>query len=169
MAMFNFSSSGAYGSDLWGSVDPKTESISVDDALEILRPAGMKLVEYYRQAIRERFQQRTGSLADSFDFEDYYLLGGWAGIIVKPYGRHKSGMYQRRSRAGDPSAKYAKHYRHPEKKRIANTELMYLLEYGTPRIPASHVIEETNERVYEEIQDIIESGFDDLLKKKGLI
>lgn len=132
------------------------DSISTEDLLEVLRPAGLKLQEYYQQAIRDRFRQWTGSLAASFKIKENDSSAGYASITVKPMGKHKGGSYARRDRTAAP-------------KGIKNEELLYLLEYGTPRISASHVIEETNEQVGEEIQDIIESGYDDLLKKKGLI
>lgn len=133
------------------------DSISTEELLEVLRPAGAKLQEYYQQAIRARFKQWTGSLAASFGIkENDSGSSGYASITVKPLGKHKGGAYARKDRT-------------TAAKGIKNEELLYLLEYGTPRIAASHVIEETNDQVGEEIQDIIESGYDDLLKKKGLI
>lgn len=144
--------------------------LSVDDLLEVLRPAGLKLKEFYKKAILSRFKRRTGSLAESIDIEDNDSVSlGYASITVKPFGKHKGGKYTRRSRAGSPTRKYAKHNRHPSTKALKNEELAYLLEYGTPRIPASHWMENTNEQVAEEIQDIVDDGFTDLLKKKGLI
>lgn len=167
MAKFNyeFSDSGGHLSAEAGDKDV----FSVDDLLEVLRPAGLKLAEYYKQAILSRFKRRTGSLADSIDIEDNYVGSRYASITVKPFGSHKGGKYTRRSRAGNPARKFAKHNRRPTTKAIKNEELLYLLEHGTPRIPASHVIESTNDAVMEEIQDIVENGFTDLLKKKGLI
>ena len=137
--------------------------------LEVLRPAALKLKEYYRQSILARFRRRTGSLADSFDIEDNYIGSRYASITVKPFGTHKGGKYTRDSRAGSPSRRYAKHNRKVSTKAIKNEELMYLLEHGTPRIPASHVIENTNDAKMDEIQGMVEDGFTDLLKKKGLI
>ena len=166
MAKFNFefSDSGGYLSG-----ERHGDALTVDDLLEVLRPAGLKLKECYQQAIRSTFRQRTGSLADSIDIEDNYVGSGYASITVKPFGSHKGGAYQRRSRAGSPTAKGAKHNRKPSKKAIKNEELLYLLEHGTPRITASHVIENTNDAVMEEIQDVVEDNFTELLKKKGLI
>ena len=163
---YEFSDSGGYLS----SSSESKDVFLVDELLEILRPAGLKLKEYYRQAILSRFKRRTGSLADSIDIDDDYgIRYKYASITVKPFGTHKGGKYTRNSRAGDPTRKFAKHNRHPTTKAIKNEELLYLLEHGTPRISASHVIENTNDAVMEEIQDIVEDGFTDLLKKKGLI
>lgn len=166
MAKFNFEFSDSGG---YMAAENQGDVFTVDDLLEVLRPAGLRLKEFYQEAIRSRFKQRTGSLANSIDIEDNYIGSGYASITVKPFGAHKGGSYQRRSRAGSPTAKGAKHNRKPSKKAIKNEELLYLLEHGTPRITASHVIENTNDKVMEEIQDIVEDNFTELLKKKGLI
>lgn len=166
MAKFNFTVSDSGG--FLAAEKQQGDTFSVDELLEVLRPAGLKLKEYYQEAIRTYFTQRTGSLADSIDIEDDYT-SGYAFITVKPFGTHKGGTYARRSRAGSPSAKGAKHNRKPAKKGIKNEELAYLLEYGTPRINATHWMENTNDKVMDEIQQIVEDGFTQLLKKKGLI
>lgn len=142
--------------------------ITTDDILECLRPAAMKLVEHYKETIRRLFKRRTGSLEDSIDFDDD-TTGPYAFIIVKPFGKHKGGQYKRKSRAGPADRKGAKHNRKPSVKALKNEELGYLLEVGTPRIAATHWVENTNEAVAEEIQDMIEAEYDKLLKKKGLI
>jgi hypothetical protein len=141
---------------------------TTDDILECLRPAAMKLVEYYKSSIRRLFKRRTGSLEESIDFDDD-TVGPYAFILVKPMGKHKGSKYTRKSRAGPADRKGAKHNRKPTAKALKNEELGYLLEYGTPRISATHWMENTNEEVAEEIQDIIENQFTELLKKKGLI
>ena len=167
MAKFSFEFDDSHG--ILAGMSQTDDTLTSDDLLEVLRPAGLKLKEYYRQAILNRFQRRTGSLADSFDIEDDYVGSTYAFITVKPFGTHKSGKYARKSRAGSPTRKGAKHNRKVAKKGIKNEELLYLLEHGTPRISASHVIENTNDAKMDEIQDIVEDGFTDLLKKKGLI
>lgn len=167
MAKFNFEFSDTHG--VLAGMKENDDTLKADDLLEVLRPAGLKLKEYYKQAILSRFQRRTGSLADSFDIEDDYVGTTYAFITVKPFGTHKGGSFARKSRAGSSSRKYAKHNRKPATKGIKNEELLYLLEHGTPRISASHVIENTNDAKMDEIQDIVENGFTELLRKKGLI
>ena len=167
MGKFNFEFSDNYG--YLGATNEKKDVLSADELLEVLRPAGLKLKEYYKQAILSRFKRRTGSLADSIDIEDNYIGSGYVSITVKPFGTHKGGKFARKSRAGPAERKYAKHGRKSSAKAIKNEELLYLLEHGTPRIPASHVVENTNDAYMEEIQDIVETGFTDLLTKKGLI
>lgn len=145
------------------------DTFTVDELLEVLRPAALKLKEFYQRAIKSRFKQHTGSLADSIDIEDDTVGKEYAFITVKPFGTHKGGKYTRKSRAGSANRRYAKHNRKTSTKKIKNEELAYLLEYGTPRIDATHWMENTNEEVADEIQGLIESEYDKLLQKKGLI
>lgn len=144
--------------------------LSVDDLLNILYPAALKLRDYYKQAILSRFRRRTGSLADSIDVEEnVYISSGEVSIRVCPSGRHKGGSLTRKSRAGNSARKYAKHNRKVSRRTISNQELAYLLEVGTPRIKPTHWMEETNDRVMDEIQDMVEEKFTEFLKEKGLI
>lgn len=166
MAKFNVTWSAEFTS--FTGENGSDDVFTTDDILECLRPAAMKLVEYYKQTIRRLFKRRTGSLEDSIDFDDD-TVGPYAFILVKPMGKHKGGQYTRKSRAGPAGRKGAKHNRKPTAKALKNEELGYLLEHGTPRIAATHWMENTNEEVAEEIQDMIETEFDNLLRKKGLI
>ena len=147
--------------------------LSSDELLSVLRPAAERLRDAYVSTINRLFRRRTGSFADSISLMEYgisreYMDLSEASIVVKPTGNHKTGKYTRKSRAGPAGRKYAKHNRHPATKALKNEELGYLFEVGTPRIPATHWMENTNEAVADEIQDIIEAEYDKLLKKKGL-
>lgn len=158
-----------FGGDLSANTGGSS-ALSVDDLLEVLRPAALKLRDFYKSTILTLFRRRTGSLADSIDIEDdYFLSSGDVSIAVKPFGKHKGGILTRRSRAGSPTRKYAKHNRKVSSKAISNEELAYLLEYGTPRIDPSHWMENANEEIGDTIQDMVEEGFTELLKRKGLI
>lgn len=167
MAKFkcDFSDFDAYLSASKGS----GEVFSTDDILEVLRPAALRLKDIYKEVIETTFRRRTGSLADSIDIEDNTIGSNYASITVKPFGTHKGGKYTRGSRAGAAGRRYAKHNRRPSTKAIKNEELAYLLEYGTPRIAATHWMESANEQSADEIHSIIEAEHDKLLKKKGLI
>lgn len=169
MAKFKVNFSENYGRLSAGNSDFPT--LGVDDLLETLRPAAMRLRDHYKETILKVFRRRTGSLSDSIDFEDDYMTGpgGYVSFTVKPEGTHKGGTYTRGSRAGSSDRKYAKHNRKVSTKKIKNNELAYLLEYGTPRIAASHWMESANEEIEEALQDMIEENFDRLLKEKGLI
>ena len=167
MAKFNFTFTDGARGGAFDAAKDAGDPFTTDDILEVLRPAAMRLKEIYQEAIRTTFQQRTGSLADSIDFEDN-TAGGYAFFMVKPFGSHKGGAYARRSRAGSSSRKYAKHGRSVAKEAISNEELGYLLNYGAPRISATHWMENANDSAESEIQDIVENNFDELLKRKGL-
>lgn len=166
MAKFNVTWSTEFAS--FDAEKGSGDVFTTDDLLECLRPAAIKLVEYYKQAIRKLFKRRTGSLEDSIDFDDD-VVGQYAFILVKPMGKHKGSLYTRKSRAGPADRKGAKHNRKPTAHALKNEELGYLLEHGTPRIAATHWMENTNEQVGEEIQDMIEAEYNNLLRKKGLI
>lgn len=49
-----------------------------------------------------------------------------------------------------------------------NAEIAYILEYGSPRISASHWMENANEGAEDELVDIQQKAWDDLVTKKGL-
>lgn len=166
MAKFNVTWSADFAS--FDAEKGSGDVLTTDDLLECLRPAAIKLVEHYKQTIRRLFRRHTGSFEDSIDFDDD-VVGQYAFILVKPMGKHKGGMRIRKSRAGPADRKGAKHNRNPSAHALRNEELGYLLEHGTPRIAATHWMENTNEQVAEEIQDIIDAEYDKLLRKKGLI
>ena len=92
-----------------------------------------------------------------------------ASITVGPTGKHKKSRRKARSRAGSSSAKYAKHDREAKATAISNAELGYLFEVGTPRIDATHWMENANEEIEVALQDIMEEEFDKVLQSKGLI
>lgn len=167
MAKFrvDFSENNAY---FWGT---KTgdEVLGVDDLLEVLRPAALRLRDAYRNALSTIVHRRSGELADSIEIEDNYSIeGGFVSITVAPHGKRKKSTRKRKSRKGSSDGKYAKHNRDPKANSMSNQELAYLLEYGTPRMDARHWLESTNESVGDEIQAMIEANFNELLKRKGL-
>lgn len=143
------------------------DTLTIDDLLNCLRPAALRLVEAYKATIRNYFNRRTGSFEDSIEQEDWNVRND-ASIMVRPAGKHKGGNVLRKSKAGPADRRYAKHNREVDRT-LKNEELGYYFEVGTPRIAATHWMENTNEEVAEEIQDMIETEFDNLLRKKGLI
>ena len=145
--------------------------LTSEELFSILRPAAEALKQHYVDTILRLFRRRTGSLAESIQVIESgrdrpYMDLSEASIYVGPKGRRKKGGQTRKSRAGSPSKKYAKHNRSVAAK---NEDVAYYLEYGSPRIAATHWMENTNEQVSEEIQDIVENGFTELLREKGLI
>ena len=145
------------------------DTLSVDDLLEVLRPAAMALRDKYKEKLRSLGLVLSGALTDSIDFEDNTVGSDYASFTVKPFGRRKKGTFSRRSRSGPAGRKYAKHNRSVKARAITNEELGYLLEVGTPRISATHWMELTNDESGDEIQQIIDDEFTKLLQKKGLL
>lgn len=148
--------------------------LSIDDLMAVLRPAAEKLKAHYRAVILKRFKRRTGSLADSIKLDERslsreYMDSNSAVIFVGPAGKHKNSKRGPRSRKGSPTAKYAKHNRKASATSLSNAELGYLLEYGTPRIDATHWMESANEEIEEELQTEIDENFTQLLKDKGVL
>ena len=153
------------GGYLTGERDAET-AITGDDVFACLLPAAEKLVEYYKQTIRKLFKRRTGDFEESIGYDE--IINKESALIrVKPMGRHSKSRNSRKSKAGSSSRRYAKHNRSVAAN-LNNEDLGYFLEYGTPRIKATHWMENTNESVEEEIQDIIEAEFNKLLDRKGL-
>lgn len=148
--------------ELYGS------GLSADDLLSVLRPAAQRLVDHYKSTIARLFRQHTGSLAGSIQAKEASYSTGETQIIVGPTGKHKGSSRAARSRAGSKSRRYAKHNRDAKATAISNAELAYLLEFGTPRIAATHWMENANKEIEDEIQQMIEDEFHKLLDRKGL-
>lgn len=152
-----------------------SSGLTSEDIMSVLRPAAERLAEHYKTTILQLFKRRTGSLADSIKLSEgikmdrAYMDSAEASIHVGPTGKHKGSRRAARSRAGDADRKYAKHKREAKATSLSNAELGYLLEFGTPRITATHWLENTNDAVEDEIQGIIDNEFTELLKRKGLI
>ena len=160
------------GGDLYGK-DSFLSGLSSEDMLTILRPAAAALVQHYKNTILRLFKRRTGSLADSIKAEEMgldraYMDASEASITVGPKGKHKGSKRAARSRKGSSSARYAKHNRTARSTAISNAELGYLLEVGTPRIAATHWMENANEEISDSLQQMIEEEFNKVMESKGL-
>lgn len=171
--MAKFSTDFSAGNDAMLSGEAGKD-FSVDELLEVLRPAAIRLRDAYVKTLDQIFSRRSGQLAESIMLDDDYIAGSGAGgktyafITIAPYGRRKKSRRKSRSRAGSAGAKYAKHNRRASSTSMTNAELGWLLEHGTPRIPATHWMENTNDALAAEIQESINTEFQALLDKKGL-
>ena len=147
--------------------------LTSEDMLSALRPAAEILKNAYVATINRLFRRRTGSFADSikaseFGLDREYMDHSDASISVGPSGKHASGKRGPRSRAGSATRKYAKHNRAAGSTTLSNSELGYLFEYGTPRMPATHWMENTNEAVEDEVQQAIDENFNKMMESKGM-
>lgn len=137
-------------------------NLSDDEKLQVLQPAAEFLMEQQVEAIKKTYSVISGTLSSSLKIlqkrssEGVYLL-------ITPQGKHpnsSTGKRKKRNRAGKAvsSGSYSG----------TNAEVLYILEHGSPRIKASHVIEITNEQAEEEVLQIEVDAWDSLLKSKGL-
>lgn len=153
MAKFSFNGVDEISADF-----EQLATLSDDEKLSVLRPAGKLLKGKFVEKIKSKFTQRTGDLADSITIEERTGDTG-AYLHITPKGKHRgSGTGKRKRKNGRSNGKYSG----------TNAEVGFILEYGSPRIPASHWMEETNEEQADNVATAQQQAWDDLLTKKGL-
>lgn len=95
-----------------------------DDTRFTILEAGAAVYERVQKAtIMQKFRQRTGQLVNSIKSKRKGS-GTDAAVVIAPTGKRRGGE--------------------------TNMTVAYILEYGSPRIPASHWMEEANEAAAEE-------------------
>ena len=131
--------------------------ITDEDKMSVIMPAAELLVERQRQKIVQLFQQRTGDLAKSLTIRERRDDSGvFANIYLK--GKHRGSSMGKRMKNGRSSGKYSG----------TNAEVGYVLEYGSPRIAARHWMETANEETMDEVIEIQQDAWNEMLEKKGL-
>lgn len=153
MATFSFN-----GLDEISASFEQIAKLTDEDKMSIIMPAAKLLLERQRQKILALFTQRTGDLADSLTIEQ---RSGDDGVMayIFPKGKHRgSSTGKRKRKNGRSNGKYSG----------TNAEIAYILEYGSPRIAATHWLENANEESEEEVIAAQQSAWDDLLTKKGI-
>lgn len=133
-----------------------------DDKRKILEPAAELIRDKHSAAIRSRYTKTSnrGILADSISVS---WKTGENGPIARiaPKGKHPG------TGTGKRMKKTGKGRRSSGKYSGSNAEVLYYLEYGTPRIPASHLIGKVNEDAEPEVAEAVAAGWDEHLKNKG--
>lgn len=153
MATFSFN-----GLDEISASFEQLAKLTDEDKMSVIMPAAKLLLERQRQKILDLFTQRTGDLADSLTIEQ---RSGDDGVMayIFPKGKHRgSSTGKRKRKNGRSNGKYSG----------TNAEVAYILEYGSPRIAATHWLENANEESEEEVIAAQQSAWDDLLTKKGI-
>lgn len=153
MATFSFN-----GLDEISASFEQIAKLTDEDKMSVIMPAAKLLLERQRQKILALFTQRTGDLADSLTIEQ---RSGDDGVMayIFPKGKHRgSSTGKRKRKNGRSNGKYSG----------TNAEVAYILEYGSPRIAATHWLENANEESEEEVIAAQQSAWDDLLTKKGI-
>lgn len=128
-----------------------------EDRMSVIMPGAQLLLERQREKIRSLFHQWTGALADSLTIREMSDDdGAYANIFLK--GKHPgSGTGKRRGKRRS-NGKYSG----------TNAEIGYILEYGSPRIAATHWMESANEDAADDVAAAQQEAWNELLTKKGL-
>lgn len=153
MAKFSFN-----GLDEISASFEQLANLSDQDRLGVIMAGANVLVTRQKEKIVQLFQQRTGKLADSIKIavkDD----GDGSYAYISPEGKHPgSGTGRRKRRNGRSNGKYSG----------TNAEVAYILNYGSPRISATHWLENANEEAEGEMMESMQAAWDDVLDTKGL-
>lgn len=143
-------------------------NLTDDDTWKILYAGAEILEKTYKNVLSTKFKQHTGDLAKSPKITKKFSSGQLTARI-QPSGKHKSSSKGIRGRSrATPGIKYAKHNRKATAKYEAtNAEVAYILEYGSPRIAATHWMEYANEEAESDVIAAEAAAWDDHLKNKG--
>lgn len=129
-------------------------SLSYEESLSVLTAGAEVLREALTEAIKTRFRVITGALSEAITVRDI-SKGDKPLLIVGPTGKHpKATTGKRRKGKG--------HYEG------TNAEILYVLNYGSARIPASHVFDDTLEAQSEAMTAAMQAAFDEIITSKGL-
>lgn len=151
MAKFSFN-----GMDSLIASTQEMSKLSADEKLSILRPAAELLKEKYTNVLSTIFNVRSGALSGSVYTKEYADDNPLIRVSLK--GIHPGSGMGKRANGKHASA---------GRKNSTNAEIAYYLEFGTPRIPATHWMETANEESEADIADTMDSSFGSLLKQKG--
>jgi hypothetical protein len=130
---------------------------SAEDADPIIRPGAEVLLNAQKNKIISTFTQRTGSLAASLKIAQK-IANDTFSLVISPSGKHPKSTTGDRHSKGRSNGHYSG----------TNAEILYILEYGSPRIPARHVIETANEEAEEEAYAAIGDAWNAYLTSKGV-
>ena len=125
-----------------------------DDTRENLLRAGGEAVERHQKEYLQQHHSRTGELAESIRYKRKGEFG-----IVAPAGKHSGvGTGRRKSKRGRSHGSYSG----------TNAEVAYILEYGSPRLPATHWMEMANEEAEPDFESAMAAAWNEHLNKLGL-
>lgn len=128
--------------------------LTEEERYRVLDAGAAVVLEHLTEILRTRFRVITGALSSSLRAR--HKSGA---VIVSPEGKHPGSSTGKRRRKGGGAAG---HYSG------TNTEIGYYLEYGTPRIKATHWMETGVEECAEETTNAMAEAWDELLREKGL-
>ena len=156
MAKFSFD-----GVDYISAKFEQLAQIDDEDKMSVIRPAAEFLKGKHQEKILSKFKKRTGALAGSITVEQKSDDDG-AYARISPKGKHPRSSTGKRMKLENGKRRSSGSYSG------TNAEVAYILEYGSPRIPASHWMEEANEEAADEVVAMQQEAWDQLITEKGL-
>lgn len=137
-----------------------------DELADIVDAGATVFVEAQQEYLREHHGGGTGTLADSIE-----AMTARRGVsIIGPRGKH-AGHYTstkgtHRAKTGSGKSKRRKH--HGLAHGASNVDVGYYLEFGTPRMPAAHWMENANEAAADEAHAAMEKEWDIIMSHHNL-
>lgn len=128
-----------------------------EDKLSILSPSAQLLLQRQKEKIAQIFRRRTGDLENSLVIEQRQSDDG-PSLYIYPKGKHRGSSTGKRKGKRRSNGKYSG----------TNAEVAYILNYGSPRIAATHWLENANDEAEAEVMASQQAAWDELVAMKGL-
>ena len=132
-------------------------NLTDDDKMSVIMAGAKILLHRQREKIESLFVQRTGDLANSLTIQEKSGDDGPFAWLF-PKGKHRGSSTGKRKGKRRSNGRYSG----------TNSEVAYILEYGSPRIGATHWMETANEEAEAEVVGAQQEAWNDLVTKKGL-
>ena len=152
MAKFSFN-----GVDSFEASLEQLARLSYEEKLSVIMPSAQLLLQRQKEKILSMFRRRTGDLEASLGLEAKESDEG-PSVVLFFQGKHRGAYAGKRTRGGRPRGKYSG----------TNAEIAYILNYGSPRIKATHWLDNVNSETEREMVASQQEAWNDLLEKKGL-
>lgn len=150
MAKFSFN-----GMDQITASIEQMAQLTEEEKLSIIMPSAQLLLQRQKEKIAQVFQRRTGDLEKSLTLDPD---ASNSRIVLFFKGKHRGSSTGKRKGKRRSNGKYSG----------SNAEVAYILNYGSPRIRATHWLDNANEEAEEDVIASQQSAWNDLLEKKGL-
>ena len=128
-----------------------------EDKMSILSPSAQLLLQRQKEKIAQIFRRRTGDLENSLVIERRQSDDG-PSLYIYPKGKHRGSSTGKRKGKRRSNGKYSG----------TNAEVAYILNYGSPRIAATHWLENANDEAEAEVMASQQAAWDELVAMKGL-
>lgn len=152
MAKFSFN-----GLDEISASFEQLSKLTDEDKVSILMPSARLLLQRQKEKVAKLFKRRTGDLEESLTITQQNSDSG-PSLYIAPTGKHRGSSTGKRKGKRRSNGKYSG----------TNAEVAYVLEVGSPRIKATHWMENANEEAEPEVIETQQAAWDELVAKKGL-